>query len=115
MRCKPGDLAFIVGATKWPELNGVIVRVLRRAVPGEITRLSDGKMFRSPDTRTCDWWIEREGGLLPIQLIDNKRKTKYPVNVKQRPFPDHKLRPIRAQPGQDETLTWKDVPTKEIA
>ena len=28
---------------------------------------------------------------------------------------DRHLRPIRDNPGQDETLTWRDVPTKETA
>ena len=28
---------------------------------------------------------------------------------------DAYLRPLRDNPGQDETLTWRDVPTKETA
>jgi hypothetical protein len=35
--------------------------------------------------------------------------------VNERFVPDVFLKPLRDSDGQDETLTWKDVPKKEIA
>lgn len=109
MRCKVGDLAFIVGAKTWPETNGWIVRVVRRAIPGESVRLSNGSMCKVREESTTAWWIEREGKLLPFMTRLNGVPTIH--HVTERVINDDYLRPIRNEPGEDETLTWAPSPT----
>lgn len=108
MNCKQGDLAFIVNSTQHPEVNGMIVRVIRRIIPGEALRLSNGKGVRVRFDRTADWLIESEGSLLPYFSDRDGRLEKHYVT--QRPFGDRYLRPIRGSDAPDETLVWAGKP-----
>ena len=87
MNCKQGDLAIAIRSTAGNE--GKIFQCLRFI--GQI-----------PDFIGNDYW-----------QIDRVLMSKhgYMVDV----FRDSFIRPIRDQDGQDETLTWLDVPSKEIA
>ncbi len=88
MNCKQGDLAMIVYSKCSPELIGSIVRCVRFE-PGPTgkpawridRKLHSGKQVRPGLTVEGDWWE------------------------------DSTLRPIRDQPGEDETLTWAPVPS----
>lgn len=102
MNCKPGDLAVVVGAKLTPELIGAIVRVVRPALPGE--RYGSGWVF-NPRTDGPFWVISGEGRLLPTRGSKGTFKL-----VGERPALDSMLRPIRDQPGADETLTWAGLP-----
>lgn len=89
MNCKQGDLAVIVKSYAGNE--------------GKIVRCIDfiGDVHGPHNIIVPTWRIDRrlphcEGGL------DNR-------------VGDFQLRPIRDADGQDETLTWKDVPHKEVA
>ena len=81
MNCKPGDLAVIVRSIAGNE--GRIVRCLEFVGPGD-------------DQKLCDCWLldqQIPGTLRPIRVIS-----------------DSKLRPIRDNNGEDETLTWAGKP-----
>ena len=87
MNCKQDDLAVIVRSKYGNE--GKIVTCLRR--------------YDGP-------WIDREyePGWLTDTFIQRPSGKPGPYIF------DASLRPIRDQDGQDETLTWLDVPSKEI-
>lgn len=100
LRCKPGDLAIIIGATVTPQLLGHIVEVV------------------GPWTRLCNrssggfiWEIKYPDGRLITTPLGGDRIEMW----KSRPFLDLLLLPIRPSEGQDETLQWAPVPEKEIA
>ena len=88
MNCKQGDLAIVVFSICGNE--GKIVRCLQR--------------YDGP-------WREghNKPGWLTDTLIKRQDGTAHHAAL------DKYLRPIRDQDGQDETLTWLDVPSKEIA
>lgn len=90
MNCKPGDFAIFVKS--YANNYGKIVRV---------TKLHIQRPFIDGTFR--DAW-EYEGG--PLLGIRGN-----PVKF----VPDEQLRPIRDNPGTDETLTWAPVPHKETA
>jgi len=94
MNCKQGDLALIVQSSYGHE--GKIVRCVELYVGYSTYR---GKRSHSP-LEAIVWLIDT-----PLQKGD---KVNNLAN-------DCCLRPIRDQDGQDETLTWLDVPSKEIA
>lgn len=86
MNCKQGDLAIIV-RTSYQTYSalGRIVKCMKLDVTKELIA----------------WRIEH-----PIHLPNGRI-----VELCE----DIALRPIRPSEGQDETLTWLDVPTKETA
>ena len=90
MNCKQGDLAIYVGKIS-PMDNGAIVRCVRF--------LGDRNVYG--------------GGLAPMWEIDPPLKNS-PANRKEWAS-DRSLRPIRDNDGEDETLQWAPVPTKETA
>jgi hypothetical protein len=96
MNCKPGDLAVVIAARHTPQLIGALVRVLRLATPGEtISRCFFGQSWVQVCTGESSWLVEKDD--------------------QQWFHRDCALRPIRDQPGQDETLTWAPVPaTPEV-
>lgn len=108
MNCKQGDLAFIVGAKLYPEINGLVVRCVRRINPGEILRLSNGVQVAVRYDRTADWLIESEGSLLPYAGLQRDQVTIH--RTKWRPLGDAYLRPIRDTDAPDETLVWAGKP-----
>lgn len=61
-----------------------------------------GKVIRVTTLTDDEWW-EYEGFLVP------------PWGGRADSVQDRCLRPIRDNPGQDETLTWQPTPTKETA
>lgn len=108
MRCKVGDLAVTVGTSPLHsgELEGRIVRVVRRVIPGEVFS-ANGHLMRLRYDRTADWIIESDR---PMPFMVRERR----VFVTSRPIGDIRLRPIRNQPGEDETLQWAPVPGSEF-
>jgi len=85
MNCKQGDLAVIVNTI--PRFSRFI---------GRLVTVVELNNFR-PDYFGLQWDTDlKENGSTVVVA-------------------DRHLRPIRDNPGQDETLTWRDVPTKETA
>lgn len=82
MNCKPGDLAVVV---KGAASGNVVVCIDR----------FDGPWAGEPRFEP-GWRLDR--------LLVNERGSYNTYRV------DSALRPIRDQPGEDETLTWADVP-----
>lgn len=80
MNCKPGDLAYIVGCRNAPELNGLVVHVVRR-VSDEAWLCAGHAIERN----AASWGV-------PCHIFDRN------------------LRPIRDNDGPDETLTWAGKP-----
>ena len=99
MNCVKGDLAVIVRSRAG--LEGTIVKCVR---------------LHSSETHDLNG-VRMAHNLGPRWLIDAPLKSQYedgePVMIQT--IADANLRPIRDNPGQDETLTWLDVPSKEIA
>lgn len=89
MNCKPGDLAVIVRSEAGNE--GKFVTCLRLVDRLWIRR--DGSDFRAPS-----WEVDVELGGWGGDW------TSY--------VPDSSLRPIRGQPGDDETLAWAGKPNE---
>lgn len=107
MRCKVGDLAVIV-APKHAINMGLIVRVVcpsnsNNFKIGEVYTEIDGQKYHRSN-HSFFWYVESAGANI---LYDYGRE------VKSGPCSDNSLRPIRDNPGQDETLIWQ--PHKETA
>lgn len=105
-RCRPGDLAVVVGpCLALPELLGRFVIIDRSAREG--APVGDGKkVFLDGAVGPC--WIIRsacDGQLLPC--LDGSHRVSL---VTERPIDDCKLRPIRPDAGDDETLAWARPP-----
>jgi hypothetical protein len=93
MNCKNGDIAVIVRVDRRTEhLLGVIVRVLERRTRAG---LPGGKAYTH-----MAWLVE-----LPRPMANCTGE----ISARQR-CPDSCLRPIRDNPGEDETLQWADLP-----
>lgn len=110
MRCKPGDLAIIIRRTlRGPQLLGAIVKVLH-AAPVHDFALPDG--FMQMGVPHGYWVIELQREITTEILIGRTighRVTRYGV------APDSALRPLRDNPGDDESLTWAGLPAREVA
>lgn len=108
MNCRPDDLAYITGATLHPSLNGRVVRVERRAIPGERMTLPCGVVISLSLDRTADWIVSASMSM-PLMLSDGEV-----IETTVRPIGDNLLRPIRGQEGRDQTLTWAGLPTVHL-
>lgn len=103
MNCKQGDLAYVTH----PKYFGWFVTVLHREPDGNYL-LPDG-YFGQNRVPNC-WIVESLGSAFDAPLGGGGfRKTIYAA------IQDKWLRPIRPSEGQDETLSWKDVPQGEYA
>jgi hypothetical protein len=103
LRCKPGDLAVVVGPCETPGLLGRFVIVNRFANPDEYSAMTSGPT----------WWIRSatHDGLLPTMYASGRLGL-----VKERPLLDACLRPIRPNDGEDESLSWsKPLRREELA
>ena len=92
MRCKQGDLAVVVRSTAGNE--GKIVKCLK---------LTHGRLFNP------------NGSYVEGNLWEIEPELKTWSGSRSHLAPDIQLRPIRPSEGQDETLSWKDVPQEELA
>lgn len=108
MNCVPGDRAIIIDSDEIvnPKSAGRLCDVLHAAIPGSFVLPNGTPAFCSG---TGKWVIELDSPMDVMWRDGILRETKFAV------CPDSKLRPIRDQPGSDETLTWLDVPQKEVA
>jgi hypothetical protein len=88
MNCKQGDLAIVIGARSFKHQIGRVVTCVRHVPYG--FRLG---MWKAVD---YDVWI----------VSDSREEWLHS---------DARLRPIRDNDGEDETLQWAPVPTKETA
>ncbi len=95
MRCKPGDLAVICGPTAEPVNVGIFLRVTK------CDPLDSTWQFNEA-TRPIQFYQ----GSDPIGRFSSSSEAGGNAWI----F-DNDLRPIRDQPGEDETLTWAPVPS----
>lgn len=101
MNVRAGEYAWTTGA--WtPGLNGRLVFVLRRAIPGERLELSDGTPIKLGDCRTADWIIVSSDPMPYLPTTGSHMTT-------IRPIRDAFLRPLRGLPVGEPT----DVPVVE--
>lgn len=94
MNCRPGDLAYIIGAS---EYAGMIVEVLHAAPARREFRLPDG-MIHEAIPFDLPFWVFRSAGT-PFRcpmVVGGFRSSIYGAG------PDSRLRPIR-DPGEDAT------------
>lgn len=107
LRCKPGDIAFIIGYhPSFPHLAGRLVDVIELAPVGVDFRLPDGK-FHLPCPAST--WVIRFHSPVNLNALRGRSNAFYAC------CPDRALHPIRdpGEDAQDETLAWKPVPTTE--
>lgn len=114
LNCRPGDLAVIIASDPLtnPDTGGVLCDVLHAPSPhiGRVT-FPDGTATTS--TIDCPKWVIRTHRPISVtRFVDGRL-----ILVTYAVCPDSKLRPIRPQAddGQDETLTWREVPTGVLA
>lgn len=108
MNCKPGDLAVVVGHEGAYDA-GCLGRIVEVISPGDD--------WSSHGDSRHHWRAKDAGGRpMPWQDPDGTHGESLVTQ-----FPDEHLRPIRDQPGADETLTWAglpaptNTPTPEVA
>lgn len=86
LNCRPGDLAVVIHGKN----IGLFVNVIESSV------------FFGPTY----WLVESIGRAGTSVNPQGHRVVQHKSNIE-----DCRLRPLRDNPGQDETLTWIDVPT----
>lgn len=103
MNCKPGDLAVIVGGSRYA---GMLVHVIEAAPIGSFL-LPDGHAATNDSTNS--WVVKSLSGKFwcPGQTGEFLRYADYGFVV------DSKLRPIRDQDGEDEMIRIVGKPNKE--
>lgn len=103
MNCKEGDLA-VVASSKYGVNVGKLLTVIRLATFSEIEEEMPGSLEHGPIWRTDRpmTWKTSSGKCCDAFLA-----------------PDSRLRPVRDNDGEDQTLTWagkpSDIKTKEAA
>ena len=105
MNCQQGDLAFIVKARDIRNI-GKIVKILRPAVVNE-EFISNSRVLTQWTGDCYSSWVVHSDSPLSWRLDDGST-----CMFNDRVFWDACLRPLRDNPGQDETLTWAPVPKK---
>ena len=90
LRCKPGDIAVII---KGPN-EGALIAVL----------------MTSPNLKSPSWLVESLQGPLHGGYSDGRPN----VTCRWGNIQDDRLRPLRDNPGPDETLQWKKVPAPTL-
>ena len=93
MNCKPGDLAVIVRGG-FEEVIGILCRVTSSSDTDK-----DGDFCWLVRTQRAVPWFDADD---PLSVIHGRNGF----------VPDAWLRPIRDQPGEDETLSWAGKPQK---
>lgn len=96
MHCKQGDLAIVISNFNTPELVGMIVRVKRPEVRGEIFHSIDGKPTRAANGEPFAWVCAAEHPL-PWRYMGQ------PKLYDERPILDCALRPVSGLPMEEET------------
>ena len=104
MNCKPGDLAVVRSGCRTPGISGRIVTVVRQVAYGETFLNTKGKAMAW--RHQCDGWVIESSYPLPWKVGNSDEVGQF----NQRGIADAILRPIRDQPGDDETLTWAGKP-----
>jgi len=99
MNCKPGDLAvaFLPG----PHQNKLFF-IIEAAPVGVGFKLPDG--FPHVPVGSGFWIVESAGSLLNVKTDHGRRHARFAVGG------DAGLRPIRDNPGADESLSWAGLP-----
>jgi len=101
LNCKPGDMAIIIDSDPFrnPDTGGVLCDVLHHPPLGYF-RFPDGTPAARAERPACSWVIRLHRPIQVRWTAGEIRTAVYAV------CPDNKLRPIRDQPGADETLEW---------
>jgi hypothetical protein len=105
LRCRPGDLAIVIGANAaHPELTGRVVDVIKLAPPYAFA-LPDGHMHAGTPP---GFWVVRfhQPVAAPVEFLGrmNERPTLFAC------APDFALKPIRGQRQPEATPTAADKP-----
>lgn len=108
-RCKPGDLAVVVGPVFTPGLLGRFVIVERKHEQHE--PLLPGVPFDPRAPKELTWWCRSAaaGTTLPMKLLNSAI-----LDCMRRPIADALLRPIRPDEGEDETMSWSRPRVEEM-
>lgn len=94
MNCRKGDIAYLIRPWREESTLGRVVEVVRLARPGEVGKTRAGGETTAAGPGTGPAWLVDAGG------------PEFPCFAA-----DCCLRPIRDQPGADESLSWAPVPT----
>jgi hypothetical protein len=96
MNCKPGDLAYVIGSSRYA---GRIVEVISPAPQGVSFLLPDGCMHVAT---TYNWLIRFVGA--PVEFSMGFGRSKWSRLGHFSVAPDRKLRPISGVPVHDEQI-----------
>lgn len=105
LNCKVGDLAIVVAPRsggQCPDI-GKFAEVLEFVGPGDL-RTPDNIVVRRNGDNAPAWLIKYQRPALNVGIDGRMRTSLYAVMW------DSRLRPIRDQPGEDETLSWAGLP-----
>lgn len=105
MNCKPGDMAIVIGSSKY---SGLIVDVLYLAPPYDF-RLPNGQLHQGcPDGTT--WVIKMPRKVEVRRSFGGNRMSIYGCGS------DSKMRPVSGIPDEESTDTRADLdqPVKEV-
>ena len=94
MNCRPGDLAIVVNDLDHPINNGCLLEIICRAPVGAFSIPAD--------------WVGR-----PLSTFDFGGRRNSPGDGRTVVYRDCELRPLRDSDGEDESLTWAEVPRNE--
>ena len=106
LNCKPGDLAIVLPpkTVNWCPSTDKIVEVVR-AIGAERFRTPDGIFIDGASGDGGNYWLVKFQRPELVVAVDGRIRTSFYTGM-----PDSRLRPIRDQPGEDETLTWAGLP-----
>jgi hypothetical protein len=94
-RCKVGDVCIFTG--KSSKNTGKICTILRAATSADLGPVRPRKDSEVWVTDTKFWWYRNGIPQCANNLVE-----------------DRNIRPLRNDPGPDETLAWKEVPKDDI-
>jgi hypothetical protein len=100
MKVEPGDVAVIID----PMYHGKLVSV-HYAMPQGVFNFPDGSKGSSNGVIEPTWICESLCSKIQAPTVGGGLRPSRYISIV-----DRKLRPIRNEPGADETLSWKDVP-----
>lgn len=104
MNCQLGDLAVVNKVvTLEGKFIGVPVTYAVDIKPGTIVKIV---RILSDDSGNAIWGFEE-----PIRGVTFSSEGRHPFQADVTGLADHFLKPIRGEEGEDETLSWKEIPS----
>ena len=109
LNCRPGDLAIVLAPKSGASCSatGRIVTAVSLQPAGRCVT-PDGLEFEDIPVGASYWLVLYSRPMPQISMLGTVRASIYDV------IRDSRLRPIRDQPGDDETLSWISIPGEKV-